>query len=183
MTRIEFLKSIGFRGPALMAMLTSCVREEDTFIDAVTIPGTSTTPTSTTSPTSTTTSSGTSTSPTSSTSSSTTATSGGVDPTTITSYKLKIDLTAASSASLKTAGGYLISSGIVVAFTSAGTYVAATQTCSHEPRTGIIFRNGEFYCNVHGARFSTTGAGLNSYGIRGLTVYKTATNGSILVVY
>ncbi|OIN56311.1 (2Fe-2S)-binding protein [Arsenicibacter rosenii] len=179
MTRVEFLKSMGFKGAALMALLTSCVREEDTYVDAITIGGTTT-------PTSTSTSSSTTSSPVSTTTSSTTSSSGttnGVDPTTITSYKLKIDLTASSSANLKKVGGYIVSGGIVVALSSAGVYVAATQTCTHEPKKQVIYSSGEFYCTAHGARFSLTGQGLNSLGSKGLTVYKTASNGSILVVY
>lgn len=181
MTRVEFLKSMGFKGAALMALLTSCVREEDTYVDAITIGGTTT-------PTSTSTSSSTTSAPvSSSTSSSTTSTpsttTGGVDPTTITNYKLKIDLTASSSANLKKVGGYIVSGGIVVAQSSAGVYVAATQTCTHEPKKQVVYSSGEFYCTAHGARFSVTGQGLNSLGSRGLTVYKTASNGSIVVVY
>lgn len=180
-TRVEFLKSMGFRGAALMAVLSSCVREEDTYVDALTIPGasSSTSSTTTTTPATTTTSSATTTAP----ATGTTAVTTGVDPTTITSYKLKIDLTASSSANLKKVGGYIVSGGIVVAQSSAGVYIAATQTCTHEPKKQVIFSGGEFYCTAHGARFSTTGQGLNSLGSRGLTVYKVATNGTILVVY
>lgn len=189
MNRIEFLKSMGFRGAALMAVLTSCVREEDTYVDALTIPGNSSTLPSSSTPVSTSTSSSTSTPSSGTTSSGTSGTTssgtntGGIDPTTITNYKLKIDLTTSSSANLKKVGGYIVSSGIVVAQPSAGVYVAATQTCTHEPKKQVIFSGGEFYCTAHGARFSLTGMGLNSLGSRGLTVYKVATNGTILVVY
>ena len=176
MTRVEFLKSMGFQGAALLALLTSCVREEDTYVDALTIAGTSTTPASTST-------SSTTTAPSSTSTTSSTTTTTGVDPTTITSYKLKIDLTASSSANLKKVGGYIVSGGIVVAQASSGVYVAATQTCTHEPKKQVIFSSGEFYCTAHGARFSTAGKGLNSLGSKGLTIYKVATNGTILVVY
>ncbi|GAB3739133.1 Rieske (2Fe-2S) protein [Spirosoma lituiforme] len=178
MTRYEFLKSMGFTGAALMAALTSCVRPEDTVVDALTIPGT-TAPVSstTTSPTTTTATSGTTTSP------STTTTASGVDLSTITNRLLTIDLTASAASALKAVGGYLVQSGIVVAQTSAGVYAAVTQTCSHEPKKAIIFNKTEFYCTVHGARYDLTGKGKNSFGSKGIAVYKVAIDGKTLVVY
>lgn len=177
MTRYDFLKSLGFTGAALMAALTSCVREEDTVVDALTLSatqsGTVTSPVSgTTTPTS-----GTTTTPTA-------ATAGnGTDLSTIKNRLLTIDLTTSAASALKTVGGYLVQSGIVVAQVSAGTYAAVTQTCSHEPKKAIIFNKTEFYCTQHGARFDLTGKGKNSLGSKGITAYKTATDGKTLVVY
>ena len=169
---------MGFTGAALMAALTACVHPEDTVVDALTIPGTTTPVASTTSsPTTSTTTSGTTTSPT------TTTTASGVDLSTITNQLLTIDLTASAASALKTVGGYLVQSGIVVAQTSAGVYVAVTQTCSHEPKKAIIFNKTEFYCTVHGARYDLTGKGKNSFGSKGIAVYKVATDGKTLVVY
>ncbi|MFN3381074.1 MAG: Rieske (2Fe-2S) protein [Runella zeae] len=161
MNRYEFLKSMGFRGGALMALLTSCIREEDTYVEALTIsPSSSTTPVETTPPT-----------------------TGTTDLSTIKNPLVTIDLTASANAALKTVGGYLIKSGIVIAQASAGVYVAATQTCSHEPKKRVIFNKTEFYCTDHGARFDLTGKGLNSFGSKGIAVYKVATDGKTLVVY
>ena len=176
MTRYDFLKSLGFTGTALMVALTSCVREEDTVVDALTLSatqsGTATSPVSATTPTS-----GTTTTPTA-------ATAGnGTDLSAIKNRLLTIDLTASAASALKTVGGYLVQSGIVVAQVSAGTYAAVTQTCSHEPKKAIIFNKTEFYCTQHGARFDLTGKGKNSLASRGITAYKTATDGKILVVY
>lgn len=164
---------MGFTGAALMAALTSCVHEEDSVVDALTISPQQSSPTtppaSTTAPASTT------------TASATAATGNGVDLSTIKNKLLTIDLSTATA--LKTVGGYLIQSGIVVAQVSAGTYVAVTQTCSHEPKKAVIFNKTEFYCTVHGARYDLTGKGKNSLGSRGITVYKVATDGKTLVVY
>lgn len=168
MTRYEFLKSTGFKGAALMALLTSCIREEDTYIEALTQTPTTTTPVTTTPGTGTGTG---------------TTTGSTTDLSTIKNPLLTLDLTATTNAALKTVGGYLIKSGIVVAQSSAGTYIAATQTCTHEPKKKIIFNKTEYYCTDHGARFDLTGKGLNSFGSKGLTVYKTATDGKTLVVY
>jgi nitrite reductase/ring-hydroxylating ferredoxin subunit len=160
MNRYQFLKSMGFRGAALMAVMTSCIREEDTYIDALVEKPTDTTPTPVTTTPGTTT-----------------------DLSTIKNPLLTLDLGATANASLKTVGGYIAKSGIVVAQTSAGNYAAVTQTCSHEPKKKIIFNKTEFYCTDHGARFDLTGKGLNSFGSKGLTVYKVAVSGTTLVVY
>lgn len=171
MTRYDFLKSMGFTGAALMAVLTGCVHEGDSIVDALVISPVSSTPVSTTSPTS------------STTTSSTTTAGSPTDLSTIKNRLLTIDLSSTAAAALKTVGGYIAQSGIVVAQVSAGVYAAVTQTCSHEPRKNIIFNKTEFYCTVHGARFDLTGKGKNSFGSGGIAVYKTATDGKTLVVY
>ena len=167
-SRYQFLKSMGFKGAALMALMTSCIREEDTYVEALSVNPNASSGAGT----------GTGSNP---SPGSTTGSTNDNDLTTITNRLLTIDLT--TSTALKTVGGYLIQSGIVVAQSSAGVYVAATQTCSHEPKKKIIFNKTEYYCTDHGARFDLTGKGLNSFGSKGLTVYKTATDGKTLVVY
>ena len=164
MNRYQFLKSMGFRGAALMAVMTSCIREEDTYIDALVEKPTDTTPILVTTP-------------------GTTTPGTTTDLSTIKNPLLTLDLSATANVSLKTVGGYIAKSGIVVAQTSAGNYAAVTQTCSHEPKKKIIFNKTEFYCTDHGARFDLTGKGLNSFGSKGLTVYKVAVSGTTLVVY
>ncbi|SDE35321.1 Ferredoxin subunit of nitrite reductase or a ring-hydroxylating dioxygenase [Pricia antarctica] len=93
-----------------------------------------------------------------------------------------IDLTASSYSELANNGGYILKSNVVVAKDLNGDYVAATVVCSHEFRPDVIYRNDEFYCRAHGARFSLTGKGLNSYGSRGLKVYKTSLDGNMLTI-
>ena len=93
-----------------------------------------------------------------------------------------IDLSAASSNSLKNNGGYLIKNNVVVAKDLAGNYVAATVVCSHEQRKNVIFRNNEFYCTEHGARFDLSGKGLNTDGRNGLKIFKTTLTGTILSI-
>ncbi|GLU52904.1 Rieske (2Fe-2S) protein [Dyadobacter frigoris] len=176
MTRLDFLKSMGFKGPALMALLTSCVNKEDTVIDALTIA-----PVPETVAIIDTATAITGTGTTVKLPSSLAITTEVLNK--ITSVKLKIDLTSSSNAALLKVGGYLIQSGIVVAQSTSGVLVAATQTCTHEPKKGIIFNKTEFYCTQHGARFSLTGAGLNTFGKNGLTIYKVATDGNTVVIY
>lgn len=94
-----------------------------------------------------------------------------------------LDLSASINIALKTNGGYIVNSGVVVAKDSSGNYVAATQTCTHEGNKQITLKNNEWYCTAHGARFSLSGSGLNSEGSKGLTIYKTALTGTTLRVY
>ena len=197
MTRYEFLKSAGFTGASLMALL-SCVKNEDTYVEALvqnpdgTTGATTSTTTGTTGTTTGTT--GTSTGTTGTTMGTTTGTVAATNanktmfvPTADLaklSAKVKIDLTSATYTNLNKLGGYVIvSNSYVVALSKAGNFIAATVTCSHEPRNRIVLSNEEWYCTDHGARFSLNGSGLNSRGSRGLTVYRTATDGNTLIIY
>jgi nitrite reductase/ring-hydroxylating ferredoxin subunit len=166
MNRYNFLKNLGLRGAALMAVMTGCVNEEDTYVEALTLNANGQ---STTGPVSATVAAPAS------------ATGTAADVLAVKNPLLKLDLT--TTAALKNVGGYIARSGYVVAQVSAGVYVAVTQTCSHEPKKQIILNSNEFYCTAHGARFNLNGTGKNSLGSRGITLYKVITDGKTLVVY
>ncbi len=176
MKRVEFLKSLGFGGASLMALLASCQQQQllpDGEV-ASGIPGSSTpSSTSTTTPVSATT-----TSPGATT---VTAPVNATTSPTITAL-LTLNLTDTANAALLKNGGYITKSGIVIARTSQGLYVAATQTCSHEPRKNVIFQSDSYGCTVHGARFSLAGKGLNSLGSGGLKIYTVTLSGTILSI-
>ena len=93
-----------------------------------------------------------------------------------------IDLSQGSGLDLKKPGDYLIKNAVVVAINNLNEFVAATQICSHESLKKVQFRNNEFYCTEHGARFTQQGVGLNADGSKGLRIYKTAIEGNILSV-
>lgn len=95
-----------------------------------------------------------------------------------------IDLTSSTYANLQNNAGYVVvDNQYVVARTTAGEYVAATRTCSHEPRKQIRLRNGEWYCTEHGARFNLSGRGLNSEGGKGLQIFRTSLTNNQLRVF
>lgn len=96
-----------------------------------------------------------------------------------------LNLNDPANAALANNGGYVIQNAVVVAKTSTGSYVAATVICSHEGQQQITFRgaNNQWYCTAHGATYDVNGAGLNSNGSRGLTIYKTQLTGTSLRVY
>jgi cytochrome b6-f complex iron-sulfur subunit len=110
-------------------------------------------------------------------------TGGTTTPTTGVDFTLNID--DAANSALKVNGGFVISNGVVVAKDKNGNFVAATQSCSHEGFKQVTFDNtkNEFMCSRHGARFDTTGKGLNSEASKGLTIYKTTMTGSSLRVF
>lgn len=157
---------MGFRGAALMAILTSCVHEEDTYVDALTLTkdgqavggGTSTTVATPVSATG-----------------STSDILGVKNP--------LLTLTLANESALSRVGGYIQRSGITVGRISSTAFAAVTQTCSHEPKRQVILNSTEFYCTAHGARFNLDGSAKNSLAGRGITAYKTLTDGKTLVVY
>jgi nitrite reductase/ring-hydroxylating ferredoxin subunit len=105
--------------------------------------------------------------------------------TTPTGVDFTLNLDEAGNSALKVNGGFVISNGVVVAKDKNGNFVAATQTCSHEGFKQVSFDNAknEFMCSRHGARFDTTGKGLNSEASAGLTIYKTTQTGSSLRVF
>lgn len=183
MTRYEFLKKTGFTGGALMAVLASCVNEEDTYIEALVqspnspLSNTGTTPgTNTGNPPITNTG-------TSSAKADSKYLISTAELNKIITFKLKLDLSNSSYSKINVRENYIVASSIVVALSKTGQYLAATVTCSHEPKKQMIYSSGEWYCTAHGARFSEAGSGLNSNGKKGLTVYKVATDGKTVVVY
>ncbi len=99
----------------------------------------------------------------------------------ISGGSLTINLADSANAALLKEGGYIINSAVVIA-NNGGKYVAATQVCSHENIRKVIFRSGEFYCTEHGARFSTTGTGLNKDASRGLKIYSVSQSGDVLTI-
>jgi nitrite reductase/ring-hydroxylating ferredoxin subunit len=180
MNRYEFLKKTGFTGGALMALISSCVTEKDKYVTAlVKSPDIAAAKTDTTKNTG--------------------ANTGNTDivatkansKTFVSTADLgklksivKIDLSLNTFADLNKLGGYVIvNNSYVIALSNAGTFLAATITCSHQPRNRMIYSQDEWYCTDHGARFSQNGTGLNNNGKRGLTVYNVATDGKTLVVY
>lgn len=191
MTRFEFLKKAGFSGGALMAVLASCVKVEDTYVEAlVQSPNTQATNTGTTPTTNTGTTPVTNTGTTPVTNTGATTSNADAkylistaDLNKITNFKLKLDLSNSAYSKIKIRENYIIDSSIVVALSKTGQYLAATVTCSHEPKKQMIYSSGEWYCTAHGARFAESGAGLNSNGKKGLTVYKVASDGKTVIVY
>jgi cytochrome b6-f complex iron-sulfur subunit len=95
-----------------------------------------------------------------------------------------LDLTLPANAALAVAGGYMYSGGIIIAKTTAGGYLAVSQSCTHE---GVSVQyqagNQRFYCPGHGATYSTTGAVTSGPAPTSLKQYNTSLTGNMLRVY
>jgi cytochrome b6-f complex iron-sulfur subunit len=88
-----------------------------------------------------------------------------------------------STGALATNGGSLNKSGVIVAKTLSGSFIAVSAACTHEGTT-IQFQssNNNFRCPNHGAVFSTSGAVVNGPATKALTQYKTTLTGTSLRV-
>lgn len=94
-----------------------------------------------------------------------------------------IDLTDPQYAALSQNEGYVVIDRVVVARDINGNYVAATQLCSHEDKYKIIYKNDEWFCTDHDARFTLEGDGINGNGSKGITTYQTVLDGNMLNVF
>jgi nitrite reductase/ring-hydroxylating ferredoxin subunit len=203
-SRYEFLKKMGFQGGALMAVLASCTHEGDAVLETLIVNKNGETVSSldSTKISSASTSGAVSGGTASGGTTSGGTTSGGTPPGGVTSTTLplgkvttaelakvsnplvKLDLTSSSSSALTNTGGYItVNNAIVIGRAASGDYVAASNLCTHEPKRRVIFNKTEYFCTDHGARFSLTGANLNTIARSPLTVYKTANDGKTLIVY
>ena len=95
-----------------------------------------------------------------------------------------LDLTSSAYAALKSAGGYIITQGVIVALTTSNTYLAVSAACPHEG-VNVQFQAGQnqFYCAAHSSYFSSTGSRISGPAQRGLTQFKTTLTGNSLRVY
>jgi len=105
-------------------------------------------------------------------------------PSAPTNVNINLDLTQPANLALATAGGYVYSGGIIIARTTAGNYIAVSQTCTHQGATvSYEGTNQRFYCASHGAVFSNTGAVTGGPAPAALQQYNTSLTGNILRVY
>jgi len=96
-----------------------------------------------------------------------------------------IDLKDDLYESLTIPGNYIIEKDVVIARSINGDYVAASVNCSHENLKEITYDDdqGQWFCTAHGARYDEEGAGLNSLGSNGLTIFQTGLDGNMLRVF
>lgn len=95
-----------------------------------------------------------------------------------------LDLTQPAYSVLLTNGGSLVKSGIIIARTSAGAYVAVASACTHEGAT-VVFDspNSKFNCPNHGSNFGTNGSLLNGPATSALKMYNTQLTGTSLRIF
>jgi cytochrome b6-f complex iron-sulfur subunit len=95
-----------------------------------------------------------------------------------------LDLTLAANSVLNSNGGSVYKSGVIVARTSAGAYIAVSSACTHQGSTiNFVSASNRFICPNHGANFSTTGSVLLGPATSPLTNYNTSLSGTLLRIY
>jgi cytochrome b6-f complex iron-sulfur subunit len=96
--------------------------------------------------------------------------------------KINLDLTNPTYAALNTAGGFVVTQGIIVANTPVG-YVALDSTCTHLGCTiGYSSAANNFPCPCHGSIYSTTGSVLNGPTTVALKSYAVSKSGNTLTI-
>lgn len=89
-----------------------------------------------------------------------------------------------SSGALASNGGFLVSQGILVARTNAGTFLAVSAACTHEGTTvNYNAANNNFVCPNHGAKFSSSGMVTLGPATTNLKSYNTSLTNSTLRIY
>jgi|DEB19_MinimDraft_3_1074340.scaffolds.fasta_scaffold97846_2 cytochrome b6-f complex iron-sulfur subunit len=100
------------------------------------------------------------------------------------SVDFTIDLNSSQFSALKNKGGYVVTQGIIVAYTLSGTYIAVSSRCPHEGVTvGYSSSNNQFVCTAHNSYFSSTGSRISGPANTGLTQYQTSLSGTTLRVF
>lgn len=95
-----------------------------------------------------------------------------------------LDLTLPANSTLNSNGGSLLKSGVIVARTSAGAYVAVASACTHQGTT-VEFdsSNNLFHCPNHGSNFGINGSVLMGPATTALKMYNTQLTGNSLRVF
>ncbi|WP_018616704.1 ubiquinol-cytochrome c reductase iron-sulfur subunit [Segetibacter koreensis] len=95
-----------------------------------------------------------------------------------------IDLSQAANAALLSNGGYVYNSGVIVARTMTGAYIAVQQLCTHDT-VAVTYQGAyhRFFCNAHGSTFNETGQVTGGPAPVALKTYNTSLTGNSLRVY
>ena len=111
---------------------------------------------------------------------------GGGENEVPTGVDFTIDLTSAEGSGLQNNGDFILKEFVVVAKNLVGSFVAASQICSHQQTDQVRFIDedgGFFRCFTHGSEFSQNGTPLNSITNNPLKIFNTELNGDILRVF
>ena len=89
-----------------------------------------------------------------------------------------------STGPLAVKGGYTVTNGLIVARTTADTFLAVSAACTHQGTTvEYIGASNYFYCPNHGANYNSAGMVTRGPANQNLVQYKTTLTGTSLRVY
>lgn len=100
-----------------------------------------------------------------------------------TSVDFTLDLSSSAYAPLKTNGGSVYKSGVIIARTSSGAFLAYSQYCTHAGCTVNFDGTSYFLCYCHGSEFDSNGNVVRGPANSPLAKYKTQLTGTMLRVY
>ena len=96
-----------------------------------------------------------------------------------------IDLSSNEGTSLQNNGDFFLKDYVIVVKNLEGSFVAASQICSHQKTEEVRFISndrGIYHCSTHGARFDQTGKPLYSITSNPLEIFQTELPGNLLLV-
>jgi cytochrome b6-f complex iron-sulfur subunit len=101
-----------------------------------------------------------------------------------TNVEFTLDLSTGTYAGLSSPGSSVHVNSLVIAHTTSGTYVALSETCTHQGGTvGYDSANNRFECPVHGSIFALDGSVLRGPASSPLAKYNTTLTGTSLRVF
>lgn len=100
-----------------------------------------------------------------------------------TNVDFTIDISTSAYAPLKSNGGSVYKSGVIIARTNTGTFLAYSQYCTHAGCTVNFSGTNYFQCYCHGSEFDSNGKVLRGPANSPLAKYKTQLTGTMLRVY
>jgi cytochrome b6-f complex iron-sulfur subunit len=100
-----------------------------------------------------------------------------------TNIDFTLDLNNSAYSVLKTNGGSVYKSGVIVARTNSGAFLAYSQYCTHAGCTVNFDGTSYFQCYCHGSVFDSNGNVVQGPAYSALTKYKTTLTGTSLRVY
>lgn len=85
--------------------------------------------------------------------------SGITGTTTGSGINFTVDMTNSNNSKLKTNGNYIIAGEVLVAKTTAGSYIALSKICTHEGNP-VQYRSSsnDIFCPTHGSEYNISGA-------------------------
>lgn len=95
-----------------------------------------------------------------------------------------LELSDSANSALNSNGGFVYKNGVIIARIAGGTFVALSQTCTHQGTTvSYELNNNRFHCPNHGSNYATNGSIINGPATSPLTRYNTQLTDNMLRVF
>jgi cytochrome b6-f complex iron-sulfur subunit len=96
---------------------------------------------------------------------------------------LQINMDESDYSALKNEGGFVVTSGIIIANSDGDNYLAVSSICTHNACTvGYSAQNNNFPCPCHGSVFNANGSVVNGPATQPLKKYTVTREGNVLTI-